>query len=452
MRLPTVRGGRGPVSRGRYEIIHAETADGPLDAEGRALLATTEGRAALARVLLQQGRLDAARALFLDVLDSAPDHGEAQIAIAAIESESGERDDAHARLRAFFEKHPLSAADPDAPERPLALKIRGFERTEIMLAHGEEGWRPRFRGGHFATTFLIERPDFALRTFTIAGDNLERADALPPHDLLINTVADPDVEGAALDALARHLARNPGTAVINHPDRVRETARDRNWQRLDGFEGIRFPRTQRLELAASGAAEIARMLDGHGLALPLILRRAGTQTGRTVALIRTLSDLDAYAAGGLSGTYFAIAFHPILWRNEFYRKLRLFCIDGTYYPVVCHLDRVWNVHGGNRCEVMRPRDDLIAEEKRFLADWRRYVGAPNVRRLERLGALVGLDFFGIDFTLDATGTIFVYELNAAMRHSFEHAENFPYKLPYDRAISAAFTRMVRDRMRAGRSA
>ena len=33
-----------------------------------------------------------------------------------------------------------------------------------------------------------------------------------------------------------------------------------------------------------------------------------------------------------------------------------------------------------------------------------------------------------------------------MRHSFDHAENFPYKMPYDQATSDAFARMVRARL------
>jgi hypothetical protein len=29
-----------------------------------------------------------------------------------------------------------------------------------------------------------------------------------------------------------------------------------------------------------------------------------------------------------------------------------------------------------------------------------------------------------------------------MRHSYDHARNFPYKLPHDQAITAAFQQMI----------
>ena len=60
----------------------------------------------------------------------------------------------------------------------------------------------------------------------------------------------------------------------------------------------------------------------------------------------------------------------------------------------------------------------------------------------------GLEFFGIDFTIDNNGKVFIYELNASMRHSFDHAKNFPYKMPYDKNTSAAFERMVLSRVRS----
>ena len=134
--------------------------------------------------------------------------------------------------------------------------------------------------------------------------------------------------------------------------------------------------------------------------------------------------------------------------GRLFRKLRLFHIDGEFFPVVCHLDKVWNVHGGNRKTIMRGDETLMAEEKSFLNDWKSYVGAANVDRIETVAERTGLEFFGMDFTIDADGSLFIYELNPAMRHSFDHARNFPYKLPYDQAIAEAFTRMVSQRMKA----
>ena len=34
-----------------------------------------------------------------------------------------------------------------------------------------------------------------------------------------------------------------------------------------------------------------------------------------------------------------------------------------------------------------------------------------------------------------------------MRHAFDHGKNFPYKLPYDHAVSEAFEAMAEARLR-----
>ena len=171
--------------------------------------------------------------------------------------------------------------------------------------------------------------------------------------------------------------------------------------------------------------------------------------------IHTRADLETYLVTGdkhrpltdgtLSGEHYLIRFKDILFGGTYRRKMRLFCIDGTFYPVVCHFDTYWNVRGDNRKEIMATNEALMAEEKRYLADWRSYVGAANADALERLPEVVGLEFFGIDFNFDEDG-VFIYELNPTMRHSFDHAKNFPYKMEYDQATSAAFAEMIEKRL------
>ncbi|MDA1311232.1 MAG: hypothetical protein O2985_16710, partial [Proteobacteria bacterium] len=194
------------------------------------------------------------------------------------------------------------------------------------------------------------------------------------------------------------------------------------------------------------ADTVARMIGDLDFTFPFLIRQVGTQTGRSFALIKSRDDLDGYVGAALNATYFVINYRPILWNGRLFRKLRLFSIDGEYFPVVCHLDQVWNVHGGNRKTMMLNDEVLMAEEKRFLKDWRSYVGAQNVTCLEEVKTRVNLEFFGVDFTLDEEGKIFIYELNPAMRHSFDHGRNFPYKLPYDHAISDAFGTMIQRRL------
>ncbi len=412
-----------------------------------------ETRAELGKALLSQGRFRESLKEYKRVAAADPSHRGAHLAIAGLMTQVGLHEKAQDYMGDYFARTPLSAPQDDSvPPRPLVLKLRGFDRTRPMIGVRSDGsWVARLRGGHFTTSYLLLKPDFAMRTFTIAEGNMADPEVVPPHDLILNTIAEPDIEASSLATFRRYLEQVPEAEVINRPERVAATARDRNWQRLRDFSGATFPWTVRIKLSRAGPKQVIDAFARLGVDRPVILRETGTQTGRTAVLIDKAQALADYARGGLTGEFYVIDYRQILWRGEFFRKLRLFHIDGTFYPVVCHLDRVWNVHGSNRKEVMRTRSDLMAEEKSFLADWQAYVGSANVGHLEKLAEATGLEFFGIDFTLDEEGKIFIYELNAAMRHSFDHSLNFPYKLPYDHAVSEAFAAMVRRHLPAGES-
>jgi CHASE3 domain sensor protein len=42
--------------------------------------------------------------------------------------------------------------------------------------------------------------------------------------------------------------------------------------------------------------------------------------------------------------------------------------------------------------------------------------------------------------------LFVFEANAAMRHNFAHAQNFPHTEPHLKRISDAFENMIQSRL------
>ena len=79
--------------------------------------------------------------------------------------------------------------------------------------------------------------------------------------------------------------------------------------------------------------------------------------------------------------------------------MRLFIIDGEAFPVVCHFDRFWNVHGGNRLEIMKTSEELMEQERSFLADWKAYVGK---RAVEGMKLSLITASFGIAGFMSAT--------------------------------------------------
>jgi hypothetical protein len=409
-------------------------------------------RAALADALLCQDRLQEASLEFAKVAVADQLNAPAHKGLAAIANYFGHPRRGRRIMQDFYERAPVEldpyGADRPEAERPSAIvQIRGFDKTRIMLSSNSNGSiSTKLRGGHFTTKFLLLDPPFQVHRFTISRGNISRPDILPPHSVILNTIADADVEGSSLKSLQKYLEDNADAVVINRPERVAETARDRNASRLNDIDGLTFPRTHRYRFENATPDRVARIVDELEFNYPFLIRRTGTQTGRSFARIGSRADLDAYVGERLNSTYFLIDYRKILWKNKLFRKLRLFHIDGEFFPVVCHLDKVWNVHGGNRKTIMRDDETLMAEEKSFLNDWKSYVGARNVTCIEKVAELTGLEFFGMDFTMDQDGSLFIYELNPAMRHSFDHARNFPYKLPHDQAISRAFQAMILKRI------
>ena len=395
------------------------------------------------------GEIGEAMRLYGMIARDDPNHRAAHMTIAATLCVEGRVAEGRDVMRSYFGRCPLDAPAPVDQTKPLVLKIRGFDRTEITAAPSERhGYITRLRGGHFTTAYLLLDPPWHVRTFTIAEFNLFIPGALPAHAVMVNTIAEPDVEAESLKTLQKYMETAPNVPLINRPDRVFETSRDANWRRLRDMPGLRFPRTQRISVTSTTPAAFGAAVAKLDVRAPVILRKAGTQTGRTVALINSDADLIEYAKTAEPGDYHVIDYIETKFRGAYFRKMRLFHIDGSYYPVVCHIDKVWNVHGANRRDVMAVDESLMAEEKQFLADWRSYVGATAADALDRVAAATQLEFFGVDFNVDDEGQLLIYELNAAMRHSFDHAENFPYKRPYDEATSAAFADMITRRITA----
>ena len=445
--------GTEPSSSQSKYLKREQAARALIDADPRDIRA----RAKLAEALFCQDRLEEAAPEFRLVAAADPMHGAAHRGLAAIAGHQGQHRLRRQIMRDYFERCPVEldsygADNPTLERPPSVIEIRGFDRTQILLAERADGSvKTILRGGHFTTRYLLEDPPFRLHRFTIARRNIMKPGVLPAHSVLLNTIADVDLEGASLATLGEYLNANHAAPVINRPDRVMETARDRNAARFRDIDGLTFPRTERVRFDGASPEQVARTIGELGFAFPMLIRRTGTQTGRSFARIENTAALDAYVGNQLTGNFFLIVYREILWSGELFRKLRLFYIDGAYFPVVCHLDKVWEVHGANRKEIMRGNEALMAEERRFLGDWRSYVGASNVTCLETVAERVDLEFFGVDFTLDDEGRVFIYELNPAMRHSFDHGRNFLYKLPYDHAISNAFEAMVLNRLQGARA-
>jgi hypothetical protein len=420
-----------PENPERYRALAATLRAGGAEAEAMAaeLAATAlEARAPLAlfniaTACFQAGKHEQAKRWYALTLRLDPEMVAAHRNLAAVlerEGRFGEaqrhRDEAYRRQSVFVE------AAPTPTQSVLMLAAAGYGNVPI-----DDLFPP-------ATTTRIKWfVDYAR-----AGDGA----SLPPFDLVFNAVGDPDMAGP-LPPAVRETVERSGKPLLNHPDRVARTQRDRLPLLLAGIADVEVPAVFRL-----ARTELADPAFQSRLTFPQILRPAGAHGGRGVALIDTPAKLAAADLGGAEAWYLT-RFRDCRSPDRYFRKYRIIFIDRQPYPYHLAISQHWLVHYFS-ADMLSPSWKR-AEEQRFLEDPERALGRKAMAALCAIGRRLDLDFCGIDFTLAADGSVVVFEANATM---LVHLRDAPHLLPYKHVhvppIFAAFEEMLQRRLaRAG---
>ncbi|AFY57521.1 Taurine catabolism dioxygenase TauD, TfdA family [Rivularia sp. PCC 7116] len=403
-------------------------------------------------LLLKIGQFDRATEIFNQCKIIDPNDYESGLALSSLARMKGNQLEAKALLKPVMKAHPLVSENENdlLPEQPTILRIRGIEDAAYSILRSSDGTSKKLlRGGHFAISDLLDDEDYNMVLLNVFENNVDTLNEFPKFDLMLNTIACPDSKQASLLAAARFVDRYPHIPIVNHPRQVLETSRIRNSLRLNTISGVKFPKTEKVWWSGDNLDEIIKTIFGWGFEFPFIVRKVGSQTGQSVALLDNEPALREHLHNSPTHQeYYIIQFQDCRIRHNVYHKMRVFFIDGTLYPVANVFNDTWDIHSGDRYSVMDKSQWMQAEERAFLGDTCGYLGCETFNRLYRIYDIIKLDFFGIDLTILPDGTIFIFELNAAMRHNFDHAKNFPYTRPYLERISNAFAQMVRDRFRS----
>ncbi len=406
---------------------------------------STEDLRQTGAVLLAAGRLQLALKVYEQLVQQDPTNHDDHTRLAALYRHSNGDEMARDFLQTFFAKNPVEQelTSKNKPSKGSILCVTGYDKSTYKVGRRSDGSFKCYRsGGHFMLRYLVDMHDYDVSNYVVARDNLTRIKPSDPCDLMLNTIADPDTEQSSLLSLKKFVDANPRVSLVNHPTEVLKTTRDENYERLNRLDGIRFPKTMRFASAGIAPTELVTNIEAEGFEYPFIIRRTGTHTAVSTELVEHRGALEAYIADADDEELYVIEFIDSSSDDGHFTKMRLFAIDGELFPVVHHIDEVWNVHGGNRKTFMASHEWMLDKEQQFMKDPSSVIGDKAYALLQSLPELIGLDFFGFDFTLLSDGTILIFELNPAMRHSFDHAENFAYLEPHMKAISNAFAAMV----------
>jgi hypothetical protein len=400
----------------------------------------------LAKAHLRQGKIGEALVIYNDLTQKYPIELTYFLHVSAILHFLGKKEEARKVLVAGVSGRPYAVKSTKEKPEARVFRLRGMQNGYFNLMKLGKGFKIKMTGGGFSNSYLIDPNRYQTINYIVHGDNLIADQHLPSFDIIVNSIADTDIEGDSLKAVSDFIGENPDFPLINAPEKVIQTSRDNNYRRLNEIEGIIFPRTVRLPAKDYALKVLETFVSLNGFTLPFLVRESGTQTGKSFAMVESLEELQERLKKPVRNDFYLIEYIEEKYRNEYFRKMRIFFIDGYLYPVVCHIDQMWNVHGSNRKEFMASHDWMLEEERNFLTDPQNYLGEEIYNRIKGLCDVIDLDFFGVDFTVTEKGEVLIYELNPAMRHSFDHARNFPYMTAHMQDITDAFNDMIQTRL------
>ena len=375
------------------------------------------GHVNLANLLVVQDELTLAREHLEIALRLDPDHIHAHQLLSALLHEGGDWPAMREHRRRGFAIEPSRAYPCLGEGTPLPLLVLSSTPA------ADTDWRRLVDNRRFAVTTLVAE-------FHPPGA------PLPPHQLIFNSIGDADLAAADLQAAARLLAHSDAP-VLNPPARVLPTARVANAERLGQLVGVRTPRLRSFDRAVLQRADAEASLASAGLGFPLLLRSPGFHTGRHFVRVDEAAAL-AVALAALPGPQLlAMQYLDARAADGAARKYRVMMIDGCLYPLRLAISDDWKVHYATAG--MRGQRARQVEEARFLAHMPEVLGERAMAALQAIQASLGLDYGGIDFALDATGNVLLFEANAVMKIvPPDDSPEWDYRRPaVERATSAA---------------
>lgn len=260
-------------------------------------------------------------------------------------------------------------------------------------------------------------------------------ETLPRCDVVFNTISDADL-GAPYFEEVSAIATRLGRPVLNAPERLHATRRDRLAETLAGIPHLVVPVTRRLSRAVLAGTSV----DGAKLVRPV-----GDHGGEALERIEDQAALERYRMKSGAEHVYLSDFHDYRSADGLYRKYRLIFIDREPYPYHLVIGSEWKQHYW-RVE-KDVTDAMKREEAAFLADWRSVFAGPLADTARAIARRLDLDYGGMDCSLLPDGRIVLFEANANMLvHLNDSAERFPYKHQHVPRIFEAMAAFVQRRL------
>jgi aromatic-L-amino-acid/L-tryptophan decarboxylase len=313
---------------------------------------------------------------------------------------------------------------------PMAYRGRAAAVPVLLLASTT--------GGNVRLQKFLD--DQIFQTYIVTPEFYDPKTPLPAHQLVINAIGDAELSSAALEATQSMLTLT-SAPVINSPAAVLATSRSNNAMRLAGLPGVVTPTTVTLRRERLCDADAATTLARHGFEFPLLLRAPGFHTGLHFVRVENLEALPAALEKIPGQEIIVMQYLDARDADGKSRKYRVMMIDGQLYPLHCAISSHWKIHYFTA--EMADNPEHRAEDAAFLENMPQALGPLAMTALERIQSVLGLDYAGIDFGLNAKGEVLVFEANATMVVNPPDADaRWNYRMPAYQRIHTSIQKML----------
>jgi tetratricopeptide (TPR) repeat protein len=335
-------------------------------------------------------RLSGAERCYRQVLDLEPCHVDAHINLSAILMDDGRTLEAKSHIDLAYSQKNL-----------FEKYSSGANKTILILLDAGKG--------NLNLTHLFNEKANNIIDWMIEYATDDQAGKLPDYDLVFNAMGDPDTTGETAGPVSRFL-EVCAKPLLNHPDKVARTARNKLPTLLEGIEGLRVPPVWRFADSTDWNESIVDQL-------PFLIRPVHTHGGVGMALARTADELAQYRVLQ-SGPVYVSHFIDYRSADSWFRKYRIIFVDRKPYPYHLAISQNWMVHYYSA--EMESCPWKLEEEKEFLQHPEAVLGPAGIQAIQSIGARMDLDYAGIDFSIMPDGKILVFEANPTM---LVHPEN-----------------------------
>lgn len=225
--------------------------------------------------------------------------------------------------------------------------------------------------------------------------------------LVFNQISDADTHKKTLEKLGKINAHLRGKLkILNPPHLVQATTRDAISQNLQEIPKFNVPQTIKFQPTSHEA--VYHAIKKHGFVYPVIFRQAGDHGGVSTVLLESRRSDEILFSFALDGRDYYLTQYVDYSEGGIYKKYRIVVVGGKAYIRHCIISDEWLIHAASQDK--SNRQTQIEEMENFNQNIKE-----NIQPIiDEIYKRVGLDYFGIDCSIDSDMRIVLFELNANM--------------------------------------